>query len=74
MRFRAVITIDLDAPDYVVAGVEQTRIAEIYKNILTDYGKAQLSFRQRRIRGGSGEPMNVRRPSGCVIGYEERPE
>jgi hypothetical protein len=52
MRLRALITIDIDADDYVDAADHQRRLQTLVEAIQADYPQASLQLRERRARRG----------------------
>ena len=52
MRLRALITIDIDADDYVDAADHQRRLQTLIESIKADYPQAALQLRERRARRG----------------------
>ena len=52
MRLRALITIDIDADDYVEAADHQRRLQTLIESIKADYPQAALQLRERRARRG----------------------
>lgn len=74
MKLRALITVDVDATDYIAAADHQRRLEKLFLDLKQDYEHAELEFRTRR--GGiaprsQAQEMPVRRASGKLHAYED---
>lgn len=74
MKLRAVITIDIEAADFVEAAAHQRRIETLLQPLTEPYPDAALTFRERRSarRGPMAAVADVRplpRPSGKLRTY-----
>jgi hypothetical protein len=56
MRLRAVITVDIEAADYVEAAAHQRRLQALFDTVKADYPSAEFQFRERRARPPRREP------------------
>lgn len=74
MKLRAVVTIDVEAADFVEAADHQRRIEELMEPLQAAYPGADLTFRERRSarRGATADAAEQRsfpRPSGKLRTY-----
>lgn len=60
MRLRALITIDIDATDFVEAAEHQRRLEEIAQRIKSEYEHVALLLRERRERAECARDLPVR--------------
>ncbi len=74
MKLRALITIDIDAGDYITAAEHQRRMESILTGIRGDYGQAELQLRERRAQPVGRSPAMVapaRVMTGRLNAYED---
>ncbi len=74
MKLRALITIDIDAEDFIAAADHQRRIAGLIADLMGAYEQADLSFRERRPRPERSfgrPPPGVRQGTGRLHDYDE---
>jgi hypothetical protein len=74
VKLRALITIDIDAEDFIAAADHQRRIATLIEELKDAYEQADLSFRERRPRAlqSFGRPIPpVRQGTGRLHDYED---
>jgi hypothetical protein len=72
MKLRAQITVELESEDFVDAARHQQRFEEFFQSLQSEYGNAELQFRERRVTAGAGRGARpqIRRPTGYVNRYE----
>jgi hypothetical protein len=74
VKLRALITIDIDAEDFIAAADHQRRIATLIEGLKGAYEQADLSFRERRPRPLAAygrPPLTVRQGTGRLHDYDE---
>ncbi len=70
---RAEIVIDMAADNFIDAAQHQKRVEDLLSVIRSEYGDAQLQFRERRPRDPRTLPKRgaLRHYTGSVKGYED---
>lgn len=74
MKLRAVITIDIEARDFVDAAEHQRRIETVLRQVAELYPSAALVFRERRATARSGPAAGApakppAQPTGRLSSY-----
>jgi len=66
MKLRAVLTIDIEARDFVDAAEHQRQVEAVLSKVSEVYPTAELVFRERRAttRGGGSVSRPAARPQG----------
>ncbi len=63
MKLRAQITVELESKDFVDAARHQQRFEEFFQNLRSEYGNAELQFREPPVPAAARGRRSAGRPA-----------